>query len=139
MTLMTDPDTSASQTLIKTDSRGRMHTPPQRREMLLGEFERSGMSAPQFAAMVGVKYQTFAGWRLRRAKGRRTNGSLPVPATSALRLVEAMVAPRSSATPDSEGLVVHLPGPAKMELNHADQLPLVCALLNSLENSRRSC
>ena len=46
--------------LLKQDVRGRVRTPRKRREALLDEFERSGLSGPKFAALVGVKYQTLA-------------------------------------------------------------------------------
>lgn len=35
---------------------GRVRTPPERREQILEEFERSGMSGSAFAALIGVKY-----------------------------------------------------------------------------------
>ena len=41
---------------------------PARAEALLDEFERSGLSGPKFAALVGIKYQTFAAWSARRRK-----------------------------------------------------------------------
>lgn len=48
--------------VLKTDSRGRVRTPPERRAALLAEFARSGLSATRFAALVGVRHQTFATW-----------------------------------------------------------------------------
>jgi hypothetical protein len=78
--------------LLKQDVRGRVRTPVERREMLLEEFERSGLSAPKFAGLVGVKYQTFAGWvHERRKKGPRSS-AVPASAVTSLRLVEAVVA-----------------------------------------------
>ena len=58
MTSMTEAESS----LIKTDTLGRLRTSPERREMLLREFEKSGMSGSELATMIGIKYQTFAGW-----------------------------------------------------------------------------
>jgi hypothetical protein len=46
--------------ILKTDSRGRVLTPPERRAELLAEFERSGLPVTKFSALVGVRYQTFA-------------------------------------------------------------------------------
>lgn len=45
-----------------------MWTPPEQRKAILDEFERSGLPAAQFAARVGVKYQTFATWVQKRRK-----------------------------------------------------------------------
>ena len=46
--------------VLKTDVLGRVKTPPERREALLDEFEKSGMSGVKFAQFIGVKYQTWA-------------------------------------------------------------------------------
>jgi hypothetical protein len=40
---------------LKVDSQGRVRTPAGKREAILDEFERSGMSGPAFAEHVGVK------------------------------------------------------------------------------------
>jgi len=44
------------------DTLGRVRTPPEKREQILDEYERSGMSGAAFAALVGVKYSTLAWW-----------------------------------------------------------------------------
>ena len=108
-----------------------MRTSPERREMLLLEFERSGMSGAAFSAMIGINYTTFAGWRQQRNRRRRPKSGSSGP----LQLVEAVVAPRSDERPADHGLTIHLPGDARMELSHADQLPLMSALLKSLQAS----
>jgi hypothetical protein len=41
--------------VLKTDSRGRVRTPPEKQEQILEEFERSGMSGSACAALIGVK------------------------------------------------------------------------------------
>ena len=63
-----------SDTLLRTDTRGRVRTPAKRREELLDEFERSGIAATKFAALVGIKYQTFACW----VQSKRQMGHLSV-------------------------------------------------------------
>ena len=56
--------------ILKSDAGGRTLVPLDRQVELVREFERSGLSGPRFAAMAGVKYQTFATWR-------RKHGTLP--------------------------------------------------------------
>ena len=46
--------------VLKTDSRGRVRVPAERREALLDEFEKSGMSGAKFARLAGIHYATFA-------------------------------------------------------------------------------
>ena len=50
------------------------------REALLDEFERSGGSAAQFAAYVGLRYSTFANWvnnRRRQRSGQQLSRVVP--------------------------------------------------------------
>ena len=41
--------------ILKTDVMGRVRTPKARRQALLEEFERSGVSGKKFAGLVGVR------------------------------------------------------------------------------------
>ena len=45
--------------LLKVDRRGRVRVSAKRREALLDEFERCGVSAAEFSKAIGVRYQTF--------------------------------------------------------------------------------
>ena len=40
--------------LLKSDARGRVRTPRLRQEILLDEFEKSGVSGARFAALAGL-------------------------------------------------------------------------------------
>ena len=62
--------------VIKMDGKGRVRMPADQREKLVEEFERSGMSGPQFTADMGVKYQTLAGWGPEATPGRSGEGPL---------------------------------------------------------------
>ncbi|XHR26745.1 MAG: hypothetical protein ACFUZC_12385 [Chthoniobacteraceae bacterium] len=77
--------------------------------LTLDEFERCGVSAAEFAAHIGVKYQTFAHWRQRRKDRKRAMGAeAPAQARVALmapahetepRWVEAVVEAGGTASP----------------------------------------
>ena len=54
--------------ILKVDEAGRIRTPAEKREALLGEFEGSGMTGAQFARFSGVRYPTFMNWLQRRRK-----------------------------------------------------------------------
>lgn len=110
---------------VTVDTKGRVRTSREQRRLILAEFERSGVSAVQFARRTGLKYSTLAGWvaRCRRAKGRDRVG--PV------RLLEAVVAPPTPAA----GLQVRLPGGAQVEIGNAGQVALAAALVRALEKS----
>lgn len=118
--------------ILKTDDKGRVRTPAARRESLLDEFERSGLSGPKFAALAGIKYQTFAGWSLRRRK--RAGHHAPAKRADPVRWLEAVVGQAQTAmAPGPASLVLQLPGGARVELAQAEQAPLAAALLRSLE------
>lgn len=99
--------------------------PPQRREELLMEFERSGLPATKFAALAGVRYQTFATW-VQKYKKRRTPAQ---PAAGAMPLRFAEVVP--AAVP-SVMLRVVLPGGASIELHENSQVALAVQLIQAL-------
>jgi hypothetical protein len=123
--------------LLKTDSRGRVQTPPERREMLLDEFEQTGASAAAFARLVGVRYSTFAAWVQRRRKERTTEVEPRMLSRSmepaALKWVEASVdVPGVAKVAATTALSVHLPGGARMEISDAAQVLLAAELLRAL-------
>ena len=70
---------SSSEAVIKTDEAGRVRTPAARREGLLEEFDRSGLSGPKFAALAGIKYQTFATW-VRKLRAGQSGEEATLPA-----------------------------------------------------------
>ena len=54
--------------ILKVDEVGRVRTPPEKREAMLAEYERSGMTGAQFARFVGVRYSTLMYWLQKRRK-----------------------------------------------------------------------
>jgi hypothetical protein len=121
--------TPAVEEVIKTDVLGRMRTSAARREGVLKEFERSGLSATKFAELAGIKYQTFATWLQKR---RRQGQSQTKPA-DAVRWLEAVVEQgQTSGGKRPLALVVELPGGARMEISDANQAALAADLLQAL-------
>lgn len=102
----------------------------QRREALLDEFERSGLSGVQFARRAGLKYPTFAAWVRNR---RRKTQATPSPSrTKAVAFIEAV--------PDADGvLTVELAGVARVEVGSSSQLRAVAELIGMLTSARRPC
>ena len=127
--------TTLEEQILKTDSLGRVTTPRERREALLAEFEKSGMSGTKFAELIGVKYQTFASWRQQhRQRGARAAQAENAPATaSPLRWVEALIeGPAVCAGRSAAALQVHLPGGARVEVADRAQAALAAELLRAL-------
>ncbi len=144
---MTDSDFDrSSNAILKRDAKGRVRTGARQRERLLDEFERSGLSGPEFSEVAGVCYQTFAGWRRqrRRARGELDLSAMPVPAETGPALVRWVEAEppwpgTAGHTPDTKPenggavpLSVKLAGGLTMEVCHESQLSLVVELARRL-------
>ena len=108
---------------VNLDTKGRVRTSQEQRRVILAEFERSGVSAVQFARRTGLKYSTFAAWVHRYRRTKRPKRRSP------LRLLEAVVGP----APHIPALQVQLPGGARLEIREAGQIPLAAALVRALE------
>lgn len=115
--------------VLKTDQQGRVKTPVARRETLLDEFERSGLSGQKFATLAGLKYQTFAAWMLKRRRQREAGATIK-PAEPA-RWLEAVVESAQPAT----GLVLQLPGGVRVEVADEKQAVLAAMLVRTLAGS----
>lgn len=109
----------SSSELLRRDAKGRVRTPSPRRETLLVQFDRRGLSGAEFAKLTGIKYPTFAGWLHQR---RRKAGK----GAPRVQWLEAS-APAESAP----ALRVELPGGAWMEVRPG-QLTAAAALLREL-------
>ena len=131
MTFMT-----GDQKLMATDARGRVRVAVERREALLDEFERSGLSGVKFAQMVGVKYPTFALWVQKRRKARKLEG---VGEAQAVTFAEAVL-DRGGVVVGAGGLVIELPGGARMLIQSPVHLQMAAELLRMIgANERRGC
>ena len=145
---MTSPITAppAPVEILKQDERGRIRTPVEQREALMDEYERSNLSGAKFAAMVGVKYPTFANWVQKRKKARQAGsaGSSPGGVTTApgrsgpVRLFEAFAEVAGNGC--GGGLLVELPGGGRMHVESPVQLQLAAELLRLLSSGgTRTC
>jgi hypothetical protein len=113
--------------VLKCDAGGRVLVPLARQVELVREFERSGLSGPKFAALAGIKYQTFVVWR-------RKHGRVPAVRSSSRRRpiglwLEAEVARTENPT---VGLSVDLGGAAVLKIADGSQVALAAQLIRAL-------
>jgi len=145
---MTSPNSTqpAPDEVLKQDQRGRVRTPVGKREALLNDYERSSLSGVKFAAMVGVKYATFADWLQKRKKARRaeSTGSSSGAVTTGqvrggpVRLFEAFAEVAGNGR--GAGLLVELPGGGRIHLESPLQVQLAAELLRLLNSGgARAC
>jgi hypothetical protein len=134
--------TQSSGQILKTDSLARVRTPQDRKQELLDEFDRSGLSGAKFAALVGVKYSTFAAWAAKRKRphpGQSTPARMADPAAK-VRWLEAVIdQAQGAAGKGSPLLLIHIGSGARMEIASAGQVELAAALLRALEKPAASC
>jgi len=129
--------------ILKTDGRGRVRVLVERREALLDEYEKSGLSAKKFALLVGVKHQTFATWATKRRKQRAmiSAGSSQVQrqpeSVPKLQWVEAVIERDAVSTSQKrDALAIHLPSGARLEIGDSRQVALAAELLRALAGQR---
>ena len=122
--------------IIKTDGVGRRQTPAARRERLLDEFARSGLSAARFAAVTGLKYSTFAAWVHRRRKQPNSAAKVPAQSADPVHWLEAVMATAPTAgEPVSAVVVLQLPGGVRLEVADEKQAALAAMLVRALAKS----
>lgn len=116
------PSASVQNVPVNLDSKGRVRASKEQRRMILAEYERSGVSAAQFARQTGMKYSTLAYWLIRCRRSKAPG------ARASVRLLEAVVDNGVAG----KSVVLEWPGGARMEIKDAGQAELAGALLRTL-------
>ena len=130
--------TDTEEVLLRTDRLGRVQMPADKRELILDRFESSGLSGKRFAAQIGVKHTTFAGWvqKRRRERGEYANEACePVPAP--LTLVEAIVEESTAAPhPPASSLEVQTASGLTLRLQGRADLALAVEFIQALKDAQ---
>ena len=132
---MVEPTGNSESLILKSDVRGRVLTPLHRRQELLEEFERSGLSGPKFAALAGIKYTTFAGWihRQRMARSGSDAAKTSKSKNPPVEWLETVVSQAQAAGGyRASGLVLVLPGGVRAELTDQQHVALAAELVRAL-------
>jgi transposase-like protein len=124
--------------VLKQDERGRMRVSRERREALLAEFEKSGMSGAKFARLAGLNYQTFAGWTRRRKSSGANESPGHGAGTGMVQFLQAVVGGREGASKTAGGLQVELPGGCRLRIEAPGQLALAAELIALIAQSGRA-
>ena len=115
--------------ILKVDEVGRIQTPPEKREALLVEYDRSGMTGAQFARFSGVRYATLMYWLQRRRKETGRGEQMAPPGQDYPRWLEARV---EGEVPKSENVVVEMGGGVRMLVGNRTQAALAGELLRAM-------
>ena len=91
--------------ILKVDEVGRVQTPPEKREAMLAEYYRSGMTGAQFARFFGVRYSRLMYWLQKRRKEAGPAGQIVTPRQDHPGWLKARV---EGEVPKSENVVVEM-------------------------------
>ena len=140
---MTTADEEGSGQILSQDARGRVLVSRERRESLLAEYDRSGMSGVRFAQYLGIKYTMLAHWiRSRRRQRQREKLLMKASADAEAgrsngRWIEAVVDKNGSLPGEKAGaLRVYFTGGAYCQLSNPAEVALAAELLGRLGAKR---
>jgi hypothetical protein len=137
--------TSATEELgeiLSQDAQGRVLVSRERRESLLEEYDRSGMSGVKFAQYVGIKYSTLAYWLQSRRRHREREkllmkvGAEIEPGRSNGAWIEAFVEKGSPPRGSTGALRIYFAGGAYCQISSAGEAALAAELLGRLGAKR---
>ena len=115
--------------ILKVDEVGRVRTPPERGEAMLGEYDRSGMTGAQFARFVGVRYSTLMYWLQKRRKEAGQSEQTVTARQDHPGWLEARV---EGEVPKSENVVVEMGGGVRMLIGNRTQAALAGEVLRAM-------
>jgi transposase-like protein len=115
--------------ILKVDEVGRIQTPPEKREALLVEYDRSGMTGAQFARFSGVRYATLMYWLQKRRKEAGPSEPSATSGPEHPRWLEARV---EGEVAPSENLVVEVGGGVRMLVSNRTQAGLAGEVLRAM-------
>ena len=107
--------------ILKVDEVGRIRTPPEKREAMLAEYDRSGMTGAQFARFVRGEIFDADVLAAEAAQGSRPGEQVATPGPDHPRWLEARV---EGEVPKSENLVVEMGGGVRMLVGNRTQAAL---------------
>ena len=128
--------------ILSQDARGRVLVSRERRESLLEEYDRSGMSGVKFAQYVGIKYSTLAYWLQKRRRHRRREklllkaGADTGAGKSTGGWIEAVVEEGSPPRMPAGALRIYFAGGAYAQISSAGEVALAAELLGRLGAKR---
>jgi hypothetical protein len=128
--------------ILSQDARGRVLVSRERRDSLLEEYDRSGMSGVKFAQYVGIKYSTLAYWLQSRRRHRVRKklllkaGAETEPGKSNGGWIEAVVENGSQPRVPAGALRIYFAGGAYCQISSAAEAALAAELLGRLGSKR---
>jgi transposase-like protein len=123
-----------NESIMKTDRRGRLRYTQEQKRTMVEAYQASGLSAPRFAKLHGVNYQTLVSW-IKKGKRATSEKFSPPLHPALLSLVPAEI---DDATTIASGRAVEvlLPSGTKIIISSPAHLDLAILLISKLEKTR---
>jgi hypothetical protein len=128
--------------ILSRDAQGRVLVSRERRELLLEQYDRSGMSGVKFAEYIGLKYSTLAYWlQSRRRKREREKlllkaGADTESSKSNGAWIEAVVENGAQRRIQGGALRIYFAGGAYCQISSGAEAALAAELLERLGSKR---
>lgn len=123
-----------NESIMKADRRGRLRYTPEQKQTMIDAYLASGLSAPRFATLHGVNYQTLVSWI---RKGKIEGPATPTRSlhSALLSLVPAEI-DQTCTIGAGCAMEVLLPGGARLLISSPGHVDLAVALIRELNNPR---
>jgi hypothetical protein len=128
--------------ILSQDAQGRVLVSRERRELVLEQYDRSGMSGVKFAEYVGIKYSTLAYWLQSRRRKREREKSLTKasaesePSKNNGAWIEAVIEKGSGPRVQVGAIRIYFAGGAYCQISSAAEAALAAELLGQLGAKR---
>ena len=123
-----------NESMMKADRRGRLRYTPEQKQTMVDAYRASGLSAPRFAALHGVNYQTLVTW-IKKDKQSSASATPDSSSSRSFSLIPALI--EGNGNPAAgRAMEMLLPGGARLSITSADHVALAVALIRQLEQAR---
>ena len=126
--------TPMNESILKADRLGRLRYTPEQKKTMVDAYLVSGLSAPRFATLHGVNYQTLVYW-IKKGNTARSSNKSQSPHPALLSLVPAEIED-SNVIGAGRAMEVLLPSGTKILISSPGQLDLAVVLIRELQLSR---
>jgi hypothetical protein len=121
--------TDMNAVILKADRRGRLRYTPEQKQALIDAYEASGLSAPRFAALHGVNYQTLVSWLKKRRQFSVEHSALS-------SLVPAELAGPTPCGATGLPMEILLPCGVRLAVHTPSQMNMAATLIRELQGTR---
>jgi transposase-like protein len=120
-----------NESLLKSDRQGRLRYTPEQKKTMVDAYLASGLSAPRFAALHGVNYQTLIYW-IKKSKPKQTTDLSRSLHPALISLVPAEI-DHTPALGTSDAIEVFLPNGVKLHISSPSQVSLCIAIIREFQ------